>query len=296
MIPKRLFWCWFGPKPLSDINIRCLESWRRFLPDYEIIKISEENFDYQAIPLAYQAYQNKAYALVADIARFEFLKQGGFYLDVDTELYQSLDSLRDNKAVIASVQNGLWGNGVLGCPPGELPEIYQMAYSAFLKTGTLVTETFLKVANEKYNLLGDDYAQVEGVGFYGERYFANERFERNPDTIGFQHNENSWVGGWTPNGFGRFVDPFVVDIYRDNVLNKKLCQAWFKNKAAQGRLDVSGDKDVDIWMLGLGNYFFNSRVVGLEGQDFKFTRYTSSRFPLRKKSLFDGNVLVYEVR
>ena len=48
MIPKRIFYCWFGKGEMSELNKRCIASWKKYCPDYEIVEINESNFDYNA--------------------------------------------------------------------------------------------------------------------------------------------------------------------------------------------------------------------------------------------------------
>ena len=57
MIPKIIHYCWFGHNPLSNTAQRCIESWHRFLPDYEIKEWNENNFDVNIIPYTRQAYE-----------------------------------------------------------------------------------------------------------------------------------------------------------------------------------------------------------------------------------------------
>ena len=46
---KYIHYCWFGDKPLPKLAKKCIESWKKYLPDYEIIKWSEENVDLEDI-------------------------------------------------------------------------------------------------------------------------------------------------------------------------------------------------------------------------------------------------------
>lgn len=59
MIPKVIHYCWFGGQPLPESALKCIESWRRFCPDYEIKQWSEENYDVNKIQYIKEAYQEK---------------------------------------------------------------------------------------------------------------------------------------------------------------------------------------------------------------------------------------------
>ena len=109
-IPKIIHYCWFGGNPLPDIVQKCIESWKKYCPDYEIIKWDESNFDVNCCDYAKEAYEAKKWAFVSDYCRFYVLnKQGGIYLDTDVELIKPIDNLLDcsfvgfeGKKVVAS--------------------------------------------------------------------------------------------------------------------------------------------------------------------------------------------------
>ena len=91
MIPKKIHYCWFGRNPLPESAQKCIASWRKYLPGYEIIEWNEDNFDVNSIPYTAQAYEAKKYAFVSDYARFKILhEQGGLYFDTDVELIRPM--------------------------------------------------------------------------------------------------------------------------------------------------------------------------------------------------------------
>lgn len=93
-IPKIIHYCWFGGKELPSSAIKCIESWKKYLPDYEIKRWDESNFDVNIIPYTAQAYEAKKYAFVSDYARFGILyKYGGLYFDTDVEVIRPLDDI-----------------------------------------------------------------------------------------------------------------------------------------------------------------------------------------------------------
>ena len=94
MIPKVIHYCWFGGKPLPELAEKCLASWRKYLPGYEIRRWDESNFDINILPYTREAYGAKKYAFVSDYARFWILyNQGGIYFDTDVEVIAPLDSI-----------------------------------------------------------------------------------------------------------------------------------------------------------------------------------------------------------
>lgn len=94
MIPKKIHYCWFGRNPLPESALKCIASWRKYLPDYEIVEWDEDNFDVNTIPYTAQAYEAKKYAFVSDYARFKILyEHGGLYFDTDVEVIRPMDDI-----------------------------------------------------------------------------------------------------------------------------------------------------------------------------------------------------------
>ena len=94
MIPKIIHYCWFGGKPLPEEAIKCIESWKKFCPDYEIKEWNESNFDFSSCLYAKEAYVAKKWAFVSDYARFWILyNYGGLYFDTDVEIIKGIDDL-----------------------------------------------------------------------------------------------------------------------------------------------------------------------------------------------------------
>lgn len=94
MIPKKIHYCWFGGKPLPEDAKKCISSWRKIFPDYEIIEWNESNFDFNSIPYTCEAYSVGKYAFVSDYARFKILyENGGLYFDTDVEVIKPFDDI-----------------------------------------------------------------------------------------------------------------------------------------------------------------------------------------------------------
>ena len=59
MIPKIIHYCWFGGKPLPESAIKCINSWRKFLPDYEIKEWNENNYDVSKNSYMQEAFEKE---------------------------------------------------------------------------------------------------------------------------------------------------------------------------------------------------------------------------------------------
>ena len=94
MIPKTIHYCWFGEKPKSDLAQKCIQSWKKYCPDYEVIEWNEQNFDVNRYPYTKFCYQNKKWAFLSDFVRLVIIAEhGGLYFDTDVELLKSFDDL-----------------------------------------------------------------------------------------------------------------------------------------------------------------------------------------------------------
>ena len=106
-IPQIIHYCWFGGKPLPCSARRCIASWRKYLPEYEIREWNEDNFDVNAVPYTREAYVRGKYAFVSDYARFWVLYHyGGLYFDTDVEVIQSFDDIMARGAFMGIEKDG----------------------------------------------------------------------------------------------------------------------------------------------------------------------------------------------
>ena len=108
MIPKIIHYCWFGGNPIPSLTKKCIKSWKKFCPDYEIILWDESNFDIASCPVyVKEAYENKKWAFVSDYVRLKVVyDNGGIYLDTDVELIKSLDHLLCHDAFFGFESDG----------------------------------------------------------------------------------------------------------------------------------------------------------------------------------------------
>ena len=99
MIPKIIHYCWFGRNPLPSSVQKCIASWRKFFPDYEIKEWNEDNFDLDMYPYAREAYENRKFAFVTAVVRlYALYHEGGIYMDTDVEVLKPLEVFLDNPA------------------------------------------------------------------------------------------------------------------------------------------------------------------------------------------------------
>lgn len=114
MIPKKLHYCWFGHKPYPALVEKCMDSWKRYLSDYEWIIWNESNSPMD-IPVVKAAYKDKNWAFVSDYVRvFALKKHGGVYLDTDVEVIKDFDPLLKHQCFLGFSQRDYVNNAVMG--------------------------------------------------------------------------------------------------------------------------------------------------------------------------------------
>ena len=188
MIPKTIHYCWFGRNPLPKSAIKCINSWRKFFPDYEIKEWNEDNFDVNIIPYTAQAYQARKYAFVSDYARFWILYHyGGVYFDTDVEVIRSMDDIIERGPFMGievpagvNMRHPMVAPG-LGIAVEAGHQIYKLALDHYAKTefrivdGIIMHESIVPLTTRLLIEAGmqpiDDMQQVSGIWIYPKDFF-----------------------------------------------------------------------------------------------------------------------------
>lgn len=96
MIPKKIHYCWLSDDPMPEKLLKCVESWKKFLPDYELVKWDLKKFPLSKNAWVREAFENKKYAFAADYIRlYALATEGGIYLDSDVEVIKPFAELMD---------------------------------------------------------------------------------------------------------------------------------------------------------------------------------------------------------
>lgn len=115
MDKKYIHYCWFGDKPLPKLAKKCIKSWKKYLPDYEIIRWSEKNVDINECPFIKEAYENKKWAFVADYARTKAIyEMGGIYFDTDMKVTKDISFLLNDETFLGIEDSGMVNAAVWG--------------------------------------------------------------------------------------------------------------------------------------------------------------------------------------
>ena len=211
MIPRTIHYCWFGQKPLPELASKCIASWKKFLPEYEIKEWNESNFDVNQIPYTAQAYKCGKFAFVSDFARFKIMYEyGGIYFDTDVEIIKPIDDII-TKGPFFGMETMKWKKfcnpGVgFACSPNEtlckdMVDLYKRQ-QFILANGRYnlrtVVHNFSNILKHKGFRTSSKPTEFQGIIFYPPEYFCpinyytgKKKITENTRTI--HHYAASWV-------------------------------------------------------------------------------------------------------
>ena len=208
MIPKIIHYCWFGRGEKPELAKRCIASWKKHCPDYEIKEWNEDNFDINSYPYAKEAYDKRRLAFVSDVVRlYALYQEGGIYMDTDVEVLKPLDrflvhhafcGFEDEKGlstgIIASEKGGKWVKDNLD----------NYCYRHFVKddgmedlTTNVVTITnYMLPLGLKLNNTSQDFPGL--ITIYPKDYFSPKSYEDGKlyltkNTYTIHHFAGSWI-------------------------------------------------------------------------------------------------------
>ena len=208
MIPKKIHYCWFGGNPLPKLAKKCIKSWKKYCPDYEIIRWDEKSFDISEAPLyVRQAYEAKKWAFVSDYVRlYAMVTQGGIYMDTDVEVVKSLDEFLQHKAFSGFEDEAHIPTGIMACEKDfplfrEFLDYYDDAL--FIKEDGEYNSTtnviIMTDISKKYGLRCDGtYQIVNDMVLYPEDYFCPLDFNLCLHNTENTHAIHWFSGSWLP--------------------------------------------------------------------------------------------------
>lgn len=211
LIPKKIHYCWFGRNPIPAELQACMDSWKRFCPDYEIIRWDEDSYDIHKSPYMEQAYLHKKWGFIPDYARLDILYQhGGIYLDTDVELLRNLDELLYQPA-FCGVEN--WGTvnfgGCSGARPGNpiirsvldarknIPFAQDDGRLNLTTCGCYETAPLLRQGlniNGETQTIGDGMMTVYAAEFFHPFDYMSGKTHITRNTFSIHHFSGSWLG------------------------------------------------------------------------------------------------------
>lgn len=233
-IPHIIHYCWFGKNEKPKVVIECINTWKKYFPDWEIKEWNEDNYDLSGIQYIYDAYKLKKWAFVSDLVRLDILyRYGGIYLDIDVEFIRPLPSyFLEYKGFLGFEYTNTIAPGLIFGVEKENPfvkkiiDTYEGERFYYNKEGIYktinmrMTEALLKdglVKNGEYQVVGDFH-------IYPAEYFCGYNTDiREPEitsnTICWHH----YLGSWSNPSLKTKVQDIIKKIIGVNNYKKLLC-------------------------------------------------------------------------
>lgn len=206
-IPRIIHYCWFGGNPLPESALKCIESWKKYCPDYEIKRWDESNFDINCIPFVRQAYDAKKWAFVTDYARLKIIyENGGIYFDTDVELLRNIDDLLSLNGFMGT-EYGRYINTGLGFGAKNNHPFIEILMNDYLPLTfpenhsdleNIACPRLTTAAFKKYGYKNNNEIQtIERITIFPEEYFCpinGQTYEMHitENTYSIHHYDASW--------------------------------------------------------------------------------------------------------
>lgn len=206
-IPKIIHYCWFGRNPKPELAQRCIKSWKKFCPDYQIIEWNEDNFDVATAPnYVKQAYEARRWAFVSDYVRLRALTEmGGVYMDTDVEVIKPLDAYLKHEAFAGFEHVERVQTGLLACEKGFALFLDFLAYyddASFLRPDgtpdtTTNVEILTRLCRNRGMVCNDRYQVIDGLALYPREVFCpvdfeTEKLHKTRNTVCIHWFSGSW--------------------------------------------------------------------------------------------------------
>lgn len=215
MIPKLIHLCWLSGDAYPAKIENCIASWKKHLPDYEIILWDTNRFNLDNSVWVKQAFEKKKYAFAADYIRFYALHEmGGIYLDSDVEVLKSFNDLLDLPYFIGAEKAGTPEAAIIGAEKGcdwikqcldyyknrpfikddnsldirKVPEIMVEQIEKIKPVRTLSLEECTHIRKLDFN----KEVLIMNDAYFSPKVFDSREVELTPYTYAIHHYQNSW--------------------------------------------------------------------------------------------------------
>lgn len=207
MIPKKIHYCWFGKGKMPELALKCIESWRVNLPDYELKEWNENSFDINSNFYVKEAYESRKFAFVTDYVRlYALYTERGIYMDTDVEVLKNLDPFLDLPAFSGFEDNVHIPTGIMAAEKGSVWAGWQLKYyddrHFLLPDGTLDLTTNVEIIGrlmgEKGFILRNGLYNFQNIiTIFPRDYFCPKshttgKIELTQNTYTIHHFAGSW--------------------------------------------------------------------------------------------------------
>ncbi len=203
-IPKILHYIWLGGKQKPASVLACLESWKKYCPDYQLIEWNEERFGHGRSQIVDYALEQQNWAYAADVIRVVALEEmGGVYFDTDLELTAPIDDLLEYDAFLGYESRFWVGSAALGAVPHHplyqtLVNRYKYEEDIKFLSNPFSVHAFSAVLRRHYHVkLDGQFKVIDGIALLPEPYFypinyMSLKMHKTAETRGIHYYASSW--------------------------------------------------------------------------------------------------------
>lgn len=210
-IPKIIHYAWFGDDEIPENSKLFMKSWRKYCPDYEIMRWDESNFNIEVNSYCLEAYKAKKYAFVSDYVRlYALINFGGIYLDTDVEVINRFDNFLVHEAFTGFESSEEIQTGVLGAEK-NFPLFRELLFDYTRRPFFLPHGKFNYTPNVKYItnkcidkglILNNTFQTIDNLAIYPKDYFcpmdwkSHKLSSLSDRSIAIHHFSQSWDPDW----------------------------------------------------------------------------------------------------
>lgn len=233
MIPKIIHYCWFGRGEKPEQAQMCIESWKKYLPDYELKEWNEDNFDITQNQYVREAYENRKFAFVTDYVRlYALYNEGGVYMDTDVETLGNFDAFLHHHAfsgfetdgnvptgMMAAEKGSVWAKDLLDQYKDRVFVLPDGSFDMMTNTG-VITDYMI----EKGLVLNNKYQDFPGLcTMYPADYFCPKdhrtgKIRCTPNTVCIHHFAGSWLQHKWYQDLRHSLKLFMVKVFGEKLI------------------------------------------------------------------------------
>lgn len=201
MIPKKIHYCWFSGDAFPEKISKCIDSWKKFLPDYELVLWDKAKAESTGLPWVNESLQQKKWAFAADAVRlYALFNEGGIYLDSDVEVLKPFDNLL-NRSQFLCYENGSKRieGAVMGAEPASpimerFLRFYQEHHFEYRENAVdeLVLPNILALELQDFDKTNHTQTEVFSEDYFSPKSFLDGKIRASQNTYCIHHFDSGW--------------------------------------------------------------------------------------------------------
>jgi len=243
MIPKKIHFCWISGDPYPPLIQHCIDSWHKYLPDYEFVLWDAKRVEVINCDWFLGAMEAKKYGSVADYVRFHALyHEGGIYLDADVEILKNFDDLLLLKSFIGFEQSGDLEAAVIGAEPhldwiGYVLKQFQNTPFLDKKTGKMnlqplpitlnrLLSDYFQCKKNQFESLNSEQLHIFPKTYFSPKNYRTDKIEISEQTYAIHHFDAHWVKKNFKFKIKMLTHRFLIRVFGASC-HQKIC-AWIQ--------------------------------------------------------------------